>query len=84
MVENQFSGCLNLNVFRINNNSPNILKFIPSNALPQSQDLTIYVNSDIQRVIMEAKYPKATVLIDEVQYDTAGQTPESILKKNRK
>jgi hypothetical protein len=33
---------------------------------------------------MESKFPKATVLIDDVQYDTAGQTPESILRKNRK
>lgn len=84
MSENQFSNCLNLQVFRINSNNANILKFIPSNALPQSQYLTIYVNTDIQRVIMEAKYPKATVLVDDVQYDNGGQAADTIIKKNRK
>jgi hypothetical protein len=84
MSENQFSNCLNLQVFRINSNNANIFKFIPSNALPQSQYLTIYVNTDNHRVIMEAKYPKATVLVDDVQYDNGGQAADTIIKKNRK
>jgi hypothetical protein len=33
---------------------------------------------------MEAKYPKATVLVDDVQYDNGGQAADTIIKKNRK